>query len=70
MVSVVYLEFGQDTGHLEADLGDDARLDRTEAEDLDRHIVLDFKDLDTDGTEEKRPGSTDHACDGGENNKG
>ena len=35
----------QHAGNLEADLGCDARLDRSEAEDFNRHITLDGGDL-------------------------
>ena len=44
-------------GDLEADLGCDARLDRSEAEDFNRHIALDRRDRHFDRTQEQRPGA-------------
>jgi hypothetical protein len=54
-VAVVGLEVRQHAGHLEPDFRDDARLHRPQAEDLDRHVALAFKDLDCDRTEEQSP---------------
>ena len=48
----------QHAGNLEADLGCDARLDGAEAENLDRHIALNLRDLNTDGTQKQSPNTS------------
>ena len=40
-VADIGAKIDQHAGNLEADLGGDARLDRSEAEHLDRHVALD-----------------------------
>ena len=58
VVADIGSQIDQHAGNLEADFGCDARLDRAETENLNRHVALDLRDLDIDrprNTESKPP---------------
>ena len=54
-VADIRVQLDQHAGNLEADLGGDARFDRSEPEHLHRHVGGDGRDVDPQRTQESRP---------------
>ena len=67
-VADIGAQIDQHAGHLEANLGGDAGLDRAEAEDLDRHVTRNARHLDRDGLQQVLPAGKGRSDDNGGGN--